>query len=118
MGVEGWKGMRSLERRCFFKMEGKGEFSWSVRLRGAYVRDLSSTRAIMSRRSSKVEPMTLPPAAMFSSKGVTVFVAAWARLRAEAMRARASGRGWLFVVPGLDRMNVRSGQGKDRKGCS
>ena len=66
------------------------------------MRDLSSTSEIMSRRSSNVEPITLPAPAMFSRRGFTVLVAAWARLRDLAIRVMAEGRGEGPVAPGLD----------------
>lgn len=65
----------------------------------------------MSRRSSNVEPTTLPAPAMFSSTGLTVEVAARARLSAEAMREMAAGRGCGPVEPGLgrERLGVSGG---------
>lgn len=45
--------------------------------------------------------MTVPEPAMFSSRGVTVWVARWARLRALAILAIAAGRGEEPVAPGL-----------------
>lgn len=56
----------------------------------------------MSRRSSKVEPRTLPPAAMFSRRVMTLDVAAWARLMLEARWAMAAARSPLteLATPG------------------
>ena len=62
---------------------------------------LSYTRAMMSRRSSNVEPMTLPVPAMFSRTVLTVLVERCAALRRSAIRAIASGRGEGPVFPGL-----------------
>ncbi len=74
--------------------------TWQVS-RQTPIRDLSFTSAIISRRSEKVDPITLPAPAMVSSTGVMVVVEACAALRWDAILAMAAGRGEEPVEPGL-----------------
>ena len=78
------------------------------------MRDLSSTSAMISARSVKVEPNTVPPPAMVSSNGITLEVARCAALRCLAIRAMADSRDEEPAAPGLREGEVS--QGGHRRG--
>ena len=95
-----------------FDQNGPRTNAWHVS-RQTPTRVLSSTKAMMSRRSSQRDPMTLPVPAMFSRTVVTVRVLRWALFRAAAMRPIASGRGWGPVDPGLPVSRLKRKPGDD-----